>query len=399
MHDRLGPSTKLGYCTNVHAGADYAQTLANLDQHATAVKQQVAPAGPMGVGLWLSASAARQVVAERRGPELRDWLEARGLDVFTLNGFPYGDFHSPTVKHRVYRPNWTEQGRVDYTRDLIDVLTHLLPAGGEGSISTLPLGWANALAEPAARKEAAAQLTDIVHWLARVELDTGKYIHLDLEPEPGCALDTSADIVNFFQDYLLGGPDDRSVLAYLRVCHDVCHAAVMGEDQTEVIERYRQAGLSVGKVQLSSAIHVPFDQLDANRRDEAWDQLRQFNEPRYLHQTTVSDGDGPRRLFDDLPEALNDAEANVGPAGDWRVHFHVPLFLDRFGQLQTTQQQVRDCLAAIKQQDKTHHFEVETYAWSVLPPALQPADLATGLAQEMQWVLDEGQDHTESAEV
>jgi len=298
------------------------------------------------------------------------------------------DFHSPTVKHRVYRPNWCEHARLDYTRDLIQILSALRPEGGEGSISTLPLGWHDALASHEAREAAAKQLTDLVHWLARNELDTGRHIHVDLEPEPGCALDTSDDIVHFFKKHLLGTADERSVRAYLRVCHDVCHAAVMQEPQHEAIARYREAGLGIGKVQLSSAIEAPFDRIEPASRDRAWDQLRQFNEPRYLHQTTVRDDHGATRFFDDLPDALNDAEAQGEVAGDWRVHFHMPLFLDRFGELRTTQQAVRECLAALKSEDQVHHFEIETYAWNVLPPALQPADLASGLAQEMQWVVD-----------
>ena len=36
-------------------------------------------------------------------------------------------------------------------------------------------------------------------------------------------------------------------------------------------------------------------------------------------------------------------------------------------------------------QDTTDHFEVETYAWGVLPPELQQPDLAAGIADEMAW--------------
>jgi len=388
MRDRLGKDTILGYCTNVHAGADYAQTLRNLDDYAAAVKARVSPHQPMGVGLWLSASAARQVVAEGRTHELRAFLDDRGIEVFTLNGFPYGDFHSATVKHRVYRPNWAERARLDYTYDLIRILVDLLPEGGEGSISTLPLGWHDAFQARPSMDAAGEQLTALVHWLARVELETGKYIHVDLEPEPGCALDTSEDVVRFFEEYLLGTRDDRSVLAYLRVCHDVCHAAVMREDQQAAIDKLRRAGLSVGKVQLSSAIDAPFGALEASARDRAFDQLRQFNEPRYLHQTTIGYDDRPLTFFDDLPEALSDAERKDIVDGDWRVHFHVPLFLERFGELLTTQRAVHDCLRHVRRDDEPYHFEVETYAWRVLPPALQPRNLPDGIADELRWVTE-----------
>ncbi|HRP63971.1 MAG TPA: hypothetical protein PK400_11795, partial [Phycisphaerales bacterium] len=49
----------IGYCTNVHAGATLEQTQSNLKQHALAVKTIVSPHHPMGIGLRLSARAAR----------------------------------------------------------------------------------------------------------------------------------------------------------------------------------------------------------------------------------------------------------------------------------------------------------------------------------------------------
>ena len=95
------PDSILGYCTNVHAGTDYASTLANLERYALPVKQQVSPNAPMGVGLWLAASAAQEMLDQNRIAEFRVWLEAHGLLVFTMNGFPYGDFHQTVVKHAV----------------------------------------------------------------------------------------------------------------------------------------------------------------------------------------------------------------------------------------------------------------------------------------------------------
>src|SRR5206468_1580952 len=89
---------QFGYCTNVHAGPDLEQTRANLQRYALAVKQRVRPNEPMGVGLWLAASAARKLVGERRVTEFADWLAEVGLVLFTFNGFPFGDFHQAVVK-------------------------------------------------------------------------------------------------------------------------------------------------------------------------------------------------------------------------------------------------------------------------------------------------------------
>ena len=131
----------LSYCTNVHAGTTLAECMANLDRHAAAVKARFSPAAPMGVGLWLAADAAREVVAGGGAGPLRDFLRERGLVAQTFNGFPFGNFHAREVKRAVYQPTWVQASRLRYTLDLAEILAQLLAEGQEGSISTLPLGW------------------------------------------------------------------------------------------------------------------------------------------------------------------------------------------------------------------------------------------------------------------
>ena len=42
------------------------------------------------------------------------------------------------MKEQVYLPDWTSPERLAYTNLLFDLLAKLLPAGVEGSVSTLP---------------------------------------------------------------------------------------------------------------------------------------------------------------------------------------------------------------------------------------------------------------------
>ncbi|MCA9165531.1 MAG: hypothetical protein KDA62_21225, partial [Planctomycetales bacterium] len=95
---------QIGYCTNVHAGVGLEQTQANLSQHAVEVKRLVSPDAPMPVGLWLSNATAAELMQAERLPQFAAWLADEGLLPYTLNGFPYGDFHQPVVKHRAYEP-------------------------------------------------------------------------------------------------------------------------------------------------------------------------------------------------------------------------------------------------------------------------------------------------------
>ncbi len=383
----------LSYCTNVHAGNDYASTLKNLETYAVAVKALVSPHAPMGVGLWLPASTAREIIDNDRIAELRDWLDARGLCVVTMNGFPYGDFHQTVVKHEVYKPTWADEERLDYTMQLVRILGGLLPKDASGSISTLPIGWPtdsdNDRDNDRLRAAGGQQLLKLADFLAREEAATGHCIHIDIEPEPGCLIDTTGGMIDFFEAHLFPGNDKAHVARFLRVCHDVCHAAVIGEAQQPVLKAYRDAGIRIGKVQLSSAVSVDFAALAEEDRSEALSQLGQFQEPRYLHQTMVDDEEqGYGLLYEDLPEALEAMASQQLEGLSLCTHFHVPLFLREIGLLTATQDDVLECLEGIDSLTDCEHIEVETYAWNVLPPELQVENLAEGIAKEMQWVLD-----------
>jgi len=391
MHDRLAPGTTLGYCTNVHRGTTYRQILDNLGQHTLAVKARICPHNPMGIGLWLPALVAAQIVRNRQASVLADWLADHGLFVFTLNGFPYHDFHQPIVKHRVYQPDWRHPDRVKYTLDLIAIMADLLLPNTQGSISTLPIAWRSDLIDsPDAIQPVVRNLLHVVDHLAHVEQQTGKLIHLDLEPEPGCFLDTSQDVVKLFTQHLDPVGDPVKTRRYLRVCLDLCHAAVMFEDTQAFLDRLCGADIQVGKVQISSALSIPFNQMTPDDRGVAIEQLLPFQEDRYLHQTVMqSAGAGTTTLYEDLPDALATRRPGQLPSEHWRVHYHLPLFLERLGHLQTTQSQVKDGLAILVGQAEVQHFEVETYTWDVLPEGIGVDDLSHGIAQEFSWLFEQ----------
>ncbi len=379
-------SIQLGYCTNVHAGADLDQTRANLQQHALAVKRLVSPQTPLGIGLWLSAAAAATL---RRGGQLAEfqaWLQEAGLVPFTFNGFPCGDFHQRVVKHRVYQPTWCERARLDYTLDLIAIQHQLLPPGQEGSISTLPLQWGYPAPSESDLQRCADNLTEVAEHLERLQQETDRLIYVCLEPEPGCVLQRSADVVDFFERFLLPGRDERCLRRHIRVCHDVCHAAVMFEDQADAIARYVAAGIAVGKVQVSSALVLNLDELAPADRRPALEQLRGFAEDRYLHQTCVRPvAGGEPSFFEDLPGALQTVADDRPLQGHWRVHFHVPIFVERFDRLSTSQSDIAACWQAVQRCPDLRHFEIETYAWTVLPEPLRQPTLAEGITAEIRW--------------
>lgn len=336
-------------------------------------------AARIGLGLWLPAEAAFALAADPVGVDrLRQQLDRHGIEVVTLNAFPYAGFHDPVVKKKVYSPDWSQRLRLDYTVACATVLSRLLPDDVErGSISSLPLGWRTPwLAD---RQSAAmAHLGELATSLEKLRADTGRHIRVALEPEPGCVVETSADVVE-----RLAGVNPE----WVGVCLDLCHLAVGFEPAEDARANIAKAGLSVVKVQAAAALHVQ-DPGDAETREA----LEGFSEDRFLHQ--VRQRAGARVLGrDDLDQAIT-GDRPMRTGSPWRVHFHVPVNTDPAPPLRNTSQDLIASLTDLFGGATAHadHVEVETYTWDVLPPGMRPTDeagLVRGLAGELAWVRDE----------
>jgi sugar phosphate isomerase/epimerase len=367
-----GQLIHLSYCTNVHPGEDLPEIMTQLDSYAVAVRRLL-PADRLGVGLWLAAPVARQLAADPAGvARLRRDLDARGLEVVTLNGFPYQSFHAPVVKQAVYRPDWLTAARLEYTLNLALILAGLLPDdAARGSVSTLPLAWRTPSWTPEQSSAARRQLDRLAGQLAALRAVTGRLVRVAFEPEPGCLLESAGQTAAG-----LSGVDTE----YLGVCLDLAHLACAWEEPAATVDRLAAAGLPVVKVQVSAALAA--DQPGEPGTAAA---LRGYAEPRFLHQVRSASG----QSADDLPAALE-----AGLPGPWRVHYHVPLHAAPQPPLRSTVELLRAALAVLAggQSACCDHFDVETYTWSVLPPAqrpVSPAQLAESIAAELRFARSE----------
>jgi hypothetical protein len=390
----VGPS-HLSYCTNIHPGESWPEVRAALQRHAPEVKQRVCPDAPFGIGLRLSALAARQLQQPAALAEFRAFLAAQHLYVYTINGFPHGRFHGTRVKESVYLPDWTDPERVDYSNRLADLLQQLLPDDPslEGSVSTVPGAFKPNATTPAARAHIVENLLQHAAHLVKLHADGGRTIVLALEPEPCCMLETTAETVAFFERELwapaallrwrglsgLGaGEAEAALRRHLGVCVDLCHAGVEFEDPAECIDALRRAGIAVAKLQVTAGLQVR--RVDAAARAA----LARFADPVYLHQVVVRDRNGLRRHAD-LDAAFADSALD-SPDAEWRVHFHVPLFLEHLGAFGSTQGFVREVLAGHRERPVSQHLEVETYTWDVLPEPYRDRPVAEAIAAELDWV-------------
>jgi len=363
---------ELSYCTNVHPAEDLDGIVRQLDEHAGPIRR-AAGLDRLGVGLWMPVEVASVLArdASARGL-LADALARNGLELRTVNAFPYRGFHDDVVKLAVYRPDWTTPERLAYTLDCARALAALLPDGAEGSISTLPLGWRRGW-DAAADRAAEENLTRLVEGLAVLENETGRTVRVAIEPEPGCILDDVADVVAW-----LGARPHLTDGGRLGLCLDTCHLAVSFADPAAAVADVAAAGIRIVKVQASVALEVP-DPADP-RTIEA---LRPFAEERYVHQ--VREAGGTRRA-DDLPEVLDAAEPWPTDR-PWRVHVHIPLHARPAEPLRATTEVLLAAIDAVLEAPGggDAHLDVETYTWSVLPRELQPETLVSGIAAELRW--------------
>jgi sugar phosphate isomerase/epimerase len=377
---KLNAGMDLAYCTNVHRGENWAETFAALEHHVLPVRRRVAPGRSYAIGLRLGQRAAAELAQRDVLSAFRRWLERNDCYIFTINGFPYGSFHGTRVKEQVYAPDWSTPERVAYTQQLFELLVELAPAGAAGSVSTVPASFkAFVAAEPARRKAILANLTACGRHIATLAERTGRDLHLGLEPEPLCLIETSGETVDFFGEWRAGDPSVESLLRHVGVNYDCCHLAVEFESARAALDRLAGAGIRLSKLHLSSALRVRPDA--AGRR-----ALAAFVEPVYLHQVIVGCGQEVRRRYVDLPDALADS---TPPAVDdeWRVHFHVPLHAAPGAPFGDTREHLGESLDWLQAHPGAcTHLEMETYTWEVLPPALR-LPMEDHLVREYAWTL------------
>ncbi len=393
----------LSYCTNIHGGERWEDHFALLRKHFPPIKQAVAPHQAMGIGLRLSDFASKEL---KKAPQLaafKDWLVRQDAYVFTMNGFPYGDFHEDVVKAHVHSPDWTTDERFHYTIRLFDILAQLIPEGMDGGISTSPLAyrhWYNDSADDwkAMRDRATQQIIDVAAHLIQIQQVQGKVLHLDIEPEPDGVLETGPEFIAWYTEELIpqgvatfserlgmtAAAAEEALKNHIRLCYDVCHFALGYEDHPTVVAELGRHGIKIGKFQISAAIKATLP-MDHASRQAIGEAFMAFDEPTYLHQVLAKQPDGEVVRFKDLPDAQ--VSLHEGQAVEWRAHFHVPIFLEDLGLLQSTQSDITQVLDLHREKRLTPHLEVETYTWGVLPNALQ-LPIADSISRELLWVLN-----------
>ena len=375
-------SNHVSYCTNVHPAETFDELIETLKTEVASVKANVAPSVSFGVGLRLSAQMVLSI-DELKLSQLKQTLAAQDFYVFSVNGFPYGDFGVGVVKTDVYSPGWHDVRRLTYTQGIADILVQL-PGPNRRSISTVALGFKPEFESTQNLDLAVKHLKDVTTYLHTLHQQTGVHIDLCLEPEPGTFLELSEDVVAFFMTY--GFVDNTPQNQHISICYDTCHQAVMFEDAVACLDTLTDAGVRIGKMQISNAI-----MLNQPNSVDQRAALQSFSEPRFLHQVVANDG----ALFAlDLTD-VQSPDSQWLNASEWRCHFHVPLHWTGNAQLGTTDAEWRKALDYALEHALCTHYEIETYTWGVLPKEQFDADnIAACVSAEFDAVMPHLKGHT-----
>ncbi|PHR09940.1 MAG: sugar phosphate isomerase [Sulfitobacter sp.] len=384
---------QLTYCLNIHPTQTWDDVRSALKGPVAAVKQAISPDTPFAVGLRFSGQALAELEDTAKRRELKELLDEHGYMGITVNGFPFGPFHGTTVKEDVYQPDWRSVQRVEYTNALADLMAELAAPKDFVSLSTVP-GTFKPLGSGAEAQMAENYLLCVAHLVA-LRARTGVQVALATEPEPFCFLGTISESIAYFTQYLFSADAARRLAElaelseadaadalprHLGLCYDVCHAAVEYEDPAASIKALKDAGIPVHKLQLSAALRIP--QVGPETRKA----LRSYQEPTYLHQVNRRHADG-LTMHRDLPDALALGDQTDGE--EWRVHFHVPVFLENLGAFSSTRAFLEQILDLHRSDPISPHLEIETYTWDVMPKEIRSATMDQDIVREMQWVLEQ----------
>ena len=382
MQIPLFPDSHLTYCLNVHLGASPEETRRAVFHSAPDVFQHLEAKTPIattrGIGLWLSDAVSREWNNDDVLQSLKDQLNEAGLYVPTMNGFPFGTFHGSRVKQDVYKPDWSESARIEYTIRLAEILARLLPEGVDGTISTLPVTYRE-WGDPDRIEAAANGLLQVVRCLQRLEAETGRVVRLAIEPEPDCWIDDVESVVRFwtFMRERQSLADAEAWGRYAGLCLDTAHVAALFEEPLEVLDVLRLESIPIHKMQISAVPEVP---VRANPKT----LLAIFQDEIYLHQTCMLESNGEKTRYSDLDVALADRERT--PDTTWRTHFHVPLTWHPEPPLRTTTDLISPQFLRQAHEDGVRHFELEVYCLGLMLPDENAVHdmLASDLAELMR---------------
>ncbi|MCO5229201.1 MAG: hypothetical protein M9934_13080 [Thermomicrobiales bacterium] len=379
-----------------HVGAmkpvrSYADLQTTIRESLAPWNNAIARESPANVSLRLSQAVLNDPLCTAEN--LRSLLGEYDLRLAGISGVSIGG----GAKAEVHRPDWRSEERLSFMFPAANLATELAQTENFG-ITTNAFTYRSWI-DPGMPGNWAAltlNLIRIVEHLVRVRDRTGLTIHIDIEAEPGSLLRDTDDIVRYWQEWLIprgaamlsdrmpitDGTAVEAVLRHVRIALDTAHAAVVWDDPVTSLDRLVNAGVQIGRLQVSAALECEIPAEPGERMALA-EMLTVQQSPTLLQQV-VAIRDGAR--YEDLPDAIAVIDESVGDI--WRIHTHAPVIGDGYGLLRTTRSVTEEWLREIAARSlNVGLIELRSANWSVVP-ADDRGEMAEMIAREAEWVRE-----------
>ncbi len=383
----------------VHAGAirpvsSFADVQAWVRESLAPVNVAIGNEESVGVSVRLSQAALADPMLT--AANLKAVLGEYGLYLAGISGVGI----SGGAKEQIHHPDWRTEDRLSFMFAATNLLADGAdPDGPELGITTNAFSHRNWLDVDFPGNWAALTLNlmRVVQHLATIRERTGITMHIDLEAEPGSVLRDTDDIIRFWNTWLLGrgsamlsdrmqvtdGTAADVVQRHVRLALDTAHAAVVRDDAATSLDRFADAGVGIGRLQVSSALEIDIPADDTGRVDVRA-QLARLQSDRLLQQVVATRDGVITARHEDLPDALAAIDGAVGET--WRIHTHAPVLADRYGVWRSTRDDAAAWLreTAVRGMD-VGMVELRSANWDVVP-ADDRASVEEMVAREAEWV-------------
>lgn len=361
----------LTYCSNIFKECNFTKLAIKLHDYSVYLRKYF-KCKYIGLGLCMSNSLINRLSLNSQLIYLKKWINKHNFYLSSLNSFVYKSFHTRNIKEFIYYPDWTVDARVVYTKKNIYFLNNVITKIKNVSISTLPLSFNSWMINKNKKYvyfKTSINILTIVNLLINIYKLNKNYIHLDIEPEPRCLLESFDDFLFFFIKWLVPNANyylnrfyikkkHTYLRKYVNLCYDICHFSVNYNDHVNIIKSILSNKIKIGKVQVSSALEVS---VTDNNKNFIINDLFFLNKSKFLHQNTIITHN---KIIKNLDIDFNNCYNN----GDkLRFHCHMPLYLTKYKKnLQTTSSESKDVLLNILKFVKVKHVEIETYTYDIL---------------------------------
>jgi sugar phosphate isomerase/epimerase len=385
----------LTYSTLVHAGDTWEDIWDSLNTYVPKVKRNVSGNEAFGVSMRMSGSTVETLVkSPEKRADLRKFFDDNNMYLYTVNAFPHGPFKNQIIKEQVYEPDWRSETRLRYTMNVATILAEVTPEFVNPSIQTPPLGFKPNGTGKAVADAYAENVRKFATHVNNIYKYKGRTVTLAIEPEPACFLETTPETLAFFNKSLRTDASYKNLAAktgatlagakeimarHIGVCYDICHQAVQYEDITKSLTALMKHKIPVFKLQEAAAMMIP---VVTREKIEA---VRKYAKTIYLTQTYQRSKDGKITRYLNLEDAIAAWEKKPVDC-EWRIHVHVPVFLEDLGPFKSTNFAIREALAFQKKHKIAEQLEIETYTWDVLPDELKTGDIVDYVSKELEWV-------------